>query len=136
MRQAIALLLLCVAGCAFLNPNGQTEDKLAAVEKTYTATMQSLASLRRQGHVATPDWQVIKEISETCDAAFESVHADLDAGRKIDLDAALRGIRASLERLQNYESEAKRERGNPVSAADDPRPAGDAGQGQVFARAA
>ena len=132
----LAALLLPLSGCAWLNPKAAQEDKVAALEKAVASTSVTLTQLRADGKISDADWKRIKEIGAGIDATFDALHDDLDAGRKVDVDTVLRAIRAELDRLNTYKTEASGERGDASNPAGDPRPALDAGQGRVYARAA
>lgn len=134
----VMVFILASSGCAFLSPKAAPEDKVAAARKVYTMTVTELTRLRANGHVPDATWKAAKEIAEGIDAAFDSLDAELEAGNKVDVDAALRTIRASVDRLATFKTEAERAR----DTGDSPGPAGpagrgpDAGQGPVHARAA
>jgi hypothetical protein len=131
------MLLLAVIGCAFLNPKATQEDKVAAAEKTFASTVTALTQLRSEGKLSDTEWARTKEISEGIDAAFDALHDDLDAGRKVDVNAVLDGIRASLQRLSTYKTEAShRESSHASTPARAVGPARNAGQERVHARAA
>ena len=135
----LALLAAVTAGggCAVLNPQGAPADKVAQAEATFTSVVTALTDLRGQGHVNDPTWARVKEIAEAVDASFEAIHAELDAGKPLDVSAALKGVRASMERLTAYKTEAERARTRHSAArAAYPGSGRNAGQGQVFRRAA
>lgn len=136
MKKLTPLLSLLLIGCAFLNPKATQEDKVAALEKTFTATISSLTQLRAEGKVSDTDWSRAKEIAEGIDASFDALHDDLDAGKRIDVDTVLNGIRAAVNRLGTYKSEASGERSDASNPAHHPGPDRDAGQERIFGRAA
>jgi hypothetical protein len=130
------LILPLLTGCAFFNPKATQEDKVAAVEKTFTSTVTALTQLRADGKLSDTEWARSKQIAEGIDAAFDALHDDIDAGKKVDVDTVLKGIRASLDRLNTYKSEARRERSDASTSAGAARFAGDVGQERVYRRAA
>jgi len=149
-----ALLLLSLASCALFNKSGPAEDKVAATEKTFATTVSALTQLRAQGRISNGDWTRIKEVAESVNSAFISLHADIDAGKTVDTDAVLRGINQSITELAAQESKARalQKSGARLKTAQRPEaPYGsrvrataalaggfgrNAGQGQVHARAA
>lgn len=96
----IALFLLMPAvlsGCALFQKQSEPADKVAAIEATFTATVTTLTDLRRQGRVSDANWKAAKEVAEGGEAMLEAVHAEMDAGNKVDADALLKGVRAALD---------------------------------------
>lgn len=135
-KRIILILPLLLTGCAFFNPKAAQEDKVAAAEKTFASTVAALTQLRHDGKLSDTDWKRIKEISEGIDASFDSLHDDIDAGKKVDVQAVLKGIRASMERLNTYRSEATGGSSSATTPAHHPGPARNARQERVYARAA
>lgn len=131
------LLVPFVAGCAFLNPNADGGDKVAATEATFTTLVRSLTALRQDGRIDDATWKRAKELTEAIDASFDAIHSEIDAGKPYDTAAALKGIRASMDRLTEIKTEAERDRTSlaPAGAAH-PGLARNAGQGPVHRRAA
>jgi hypothetical protein len=141
MRRPLLIALFILApltGCQMFSRSDAPVDKVADVERVYTATVRSLTALRTQGHIGDDDWKLIKELDQAAGASLEAIHAEQDAGNPIDVDDALKGVRALLERLQAYQLEGER-----VRRADPSNPAGPVGLGgepaeerQVYRRAA
>lgn len=108
MRRILpAVLILALSSCAFFQKTGVAEDKVAAVEKTFATTMSALTQLRADGRISNGDWSRVKEVSEGVNSAFISLHADIDSGKSVDVDAVLKGIRESITELAAQESKAK-----------------------------
>jgi hypothetical protein len=132
---AAAILAVSLAGCAFLQ-HGANEDKVATLEKTYTSAVATLTHLRAQGKIGDTDGANIKQISDGVNESFISLHDDMDAGRAVDVDAVLRSVRASLAKLDTYQSEAKRGSRHPAATTHPVGFGRDVGQEQIHRRAA
>lgn len=130
------LILPFFLGCALFSTKSASEDKVAALEQTFASTVTALTQLRHDGKLSDTDWARTKEIAEGIDAAFDALHDDLDAGRKVDVDVVLNGIRASLQRLSTYRSEATRAVSDASAPARSSGLARNLGQERVQRRAA
>ena len=107
---AAVIIILALSGCAIFDRSAPPADRVAAAEEAFTAVVDALNLLRAQGHIDDDTQRKVNQLVQAIDASLDSLKADVEAGKPVDVSAALRAVRASVNRLSVIQSEAERSR--------------------------
>lgn len=101
-----------VTGCASFGQLSD-QDKVSQSESVFTVAVTALSAAKGANLIDAQDYHSIVGIEQTLSAAFDQVHADLDAGGKLDGNTAWNVINTMLNQITAYQWRFTHGTGNP-----------------------
>jgi len=101
----------CLGGCAQFNQMSD-QDKVSQAETVFTTAVTALSAAKTANLIDAQDYHTIVGIETTISAAFDTVHADLDAGGKLDGNTAWSVLNTTLQQLAVFQWRFTNGRGN------------------------
>ena len=107
-------------GCAVFapNPNQTPADRVSELRQDFNLVLRALILARMEGLIDNELYARIDKYRRLAEGALDSLAADAEAGRDIDLSAAKRAFVNALDQLILYQQEVERDGPGNDSGAD------------------